>query len=60
MQSYRLLVVDLSIRIKIPPLKKGSEYSLNQLVEFAAAVLAFGSSDFSYDRVLVPYSPKQL
>lgn len=60
MQSYWLLVVDLSIRIRILPPKKGSEYSMNQLVEFAAAVLAFGSNDFSYDRVLVLYSPKQL
>lgn len=59
MQSYKLLLLDLPLGTRILPLKQGSEYSLNQLNEFAKAVLAFGSSDFSY-YILVPYSPKQL
>lgn len=59
-QSYWLLVVALSIENKDPPSKKGQWIFSESIIEFAAAVLAFGSSDFFYGRVLVPHSPKQL
>lgn len=48
MKSYMLLLVDLSTGNKDSPLKQGSEYSLNQLTDFAKTVLAFGSSDISF------------